>query len=156
MKALGNLLVKPAILLDYPAKDAEDIVSALGERLFKAGFVKETFVEAALTREKTMPTGLPLNGSVNAAIPHTDVEHVLKAGVAMATLTDPIQFQNMAQPDDSVDVRLVFLLALDKPKAQIEMLQEIAGVLQNSSLIESLMKASDAEGILEIIQNGME
>jgi PTS system galactitol-specific IIA component len=156
MKALGNLLVKSAILINYPAKDAEDIVSALGGCLLKAGFVKDTFVEAALTREKTMPTGLPLNGSINAAIPHTDVEHVLKAGVAMATLTDPIQFQNMAQPDDSVDVRLVFLLALDKPKAQIEMLQEIAGILQNSTLIESIMRASDAESILEIIQNGTE
>ncbi len=153
MKALGNLLVRSAILLNYPAKAAEDIVTALGEQLFEAGYVKGTFIEAALTREKSMPTGLPLNGSVNAAIPHTDVEHVVKAGVAMATLTNPIQFQNMAQPDEAVDVRLVFLLALDKPKAQIEMLQEIASILQNPKLINSLMKANTANEVIEIIQS---
>jgi len=151
MKALGNLLVKSAILLDYQAQDAEDAVSELGERLQKAGYVKDTFVKAALKREKSMPTGLPLNGEVNAAIPHTDVEHVVKAGVAMATLTSPITFQNMAQPEESVSVRLIFLLALDQPKAQIEMLQEIAGVLQNPKLIDSLMKAHTPEEAIEII-----
>jgi galactitol PTS system EIIA component len=156
MKALSNLLVKSAILMNYPAKNKEDIMTALGKRLLDAGFVKDTFVEAALTREKTMPTGLPLNGSVNAAIPHTDVEHVLRAGVAMATLTNPIKFQNMAQPDEVVDVRLVFLLALDKPKAQIEMLQEIASILQNPKIINSLMKANTANEVIEIIQSEAE
>jgi len=153
MKALGKLLVESAIILGYQAKDAEDIVSTLGERLQQAGFVRETFVEAALTREKSMPTGLPLSGDVNAAIPHTDVEHVLKAGVALATLTSPITFQNMAQPDVGVEVKLIFLLALDQPKAQIEMLQEIAGVLQNPVLINLLMKAPTPKNIIEIIQN---
>jgi galactitol PTS system EIIA component len=156
MKALGNLLVKSAILMNYPAKDAEDIVTALGKRLMNAGFVKDTFVKAVLTREKTMPTGLPLNGDYNAAIPHTDVEHVLKAGVAMATLTTPVQFQNMAQPENAVPVKLVFLLALDNPKTQIKMLQEIAGILQNPELIESLMKANKAKEIIHIIQNEMD
>ena len=152
MKVLGKLLVKPAILLQYPAKDAEDVVSALGDLLLKAGYVKGSFVQAALTREQSMPTGLPLSGATNAAIPHTDVEHVLKPGVALATLTEPVVFHNMANPEDTVDVKLVFLLALDQPKAQIEMLQEIAGVLQDPNLIEILMNTQEPDQIIQALE----
>ena len=156
MKALVNLLVKSAIILNYQAEDAKEVITALGDKLFDAGYVKASFVEGALTRENSMPTGLPLEGSVNAAIPHTDIEHVYKAGVAMATLTDPVIFQNMAIPDEAVQVRLVFLLALDQPKAQIEMLQEIAGILQNPELIERLMEAARPEEIIRIFEDETE
>ena len=73
MKSLGNLLVDSAIILNLPAQNAADVVSNLGERLIEGGYVKDSFVQAALIREKSMPTGLPLNGKYNAAIPHTDI-----------------------------------------------------------------------------------
>jgi PTS system galactitol-specific IIA component len=88
-----------------------------------------------------------LGGDINAAIPHTDIEHVVKSGLGMATLVNPVTFQNMIAPDEAVPVRLVFILALDQPKAQIEMLQEIAGVLQNPDLVARLMQARDFDGI---------
>jgi galactitol PTS system EIIA component len=153
MKALGKLLVKSAIIIHYPAKNAGDVVSALGGRLLKAGYVKDSFVQAALTREQSMPTGLPLGGNTNAAIPHTDVEHVLKPGVAIATLAKPVIFHNMANPEDTVEVKLVFLLALDQPKAQIEMLQEIAGVLHSADLIETLMQAKTPDDIIRALKD---
>lgn len=153
MEALEKLLVKSAIVLNYPAKDAEDVVTELGRCLFEAGYVKDSFVQAALEREKTLPTGLPLLGGINSAIPHTDVEHVLKPGVAFATLPKPVTFQNMVLPEEEVPVRIIFLLALDEPKAQVGMLQEIAGVLQKPELIEDLVNASDCEDVIGIIKN---
>ena len=99
-----------------------------------------------------MPTGLPLAGSFNAAIPHTDIEHVKASGVAMATLSNPVKFQNMVIPDEAVEVSIVFLLALDKPKTQIAMLQEIANALQNTELIESLMAAKEPLEIIEMLK----
>jgi PTS system galactitol-specific IIA component len=38
-------------------------------------------------------------------------------------------------------------MALDQPKAQIEMLQEIAGILQNPAIINRLMQANDFEEV---------
>lgn len=153
MESLENLLVQSAIELKSPAKDAEDIVRVLGKHLFEAGYTKESFVQAALEREEEMPTGLPLMGSFNAAIPHTDIEHVIKPGVAFATLKSPVTFQNMAVPNESVEVSLVFLLALDQPKAQIGMLQEIASILQDPQLIQDLLNASKCEEVIRIIAN---
>lgn len=153
MEALEKLLVKSAIVLNYPAKDAEDVVTELGRCLFEAGYVRDSFIQAALEREQTLPTGLPLLGGINAAIPHTDVEHVVKPGVAFATLSQPVTFQNMVLPEEEVPVRIVFLLALDEPKAQVGMLMEIAGVLQKPELIEDLINARDADDVIGIVKD---
>jgi galactitol PTS system EIIA component len=136
-----------SVSLQYTAKDSTDAITHLGKLLFDAGYVHETFVAAALDRESRLPTGLPLDGEVNAAIPHTEVEHVRKPGLAMATLTAPVTFQNMISPEEAVPCQLVFVLALDQPKAQIEMLQEIAGILQNHATINSLMSATTFEDV---------
>jgi PTS system galactitol-specific IIA component len=69
----------------------------------------------------------------------------------MATLVKPISFQNMVQPDESVPVQLVFFMALDQPKAQVEMLQEIAMVLQDAQVIEKLMKARNFADVKQIL-----
>lgn len=144
---LLQLLDRDAVCLKMDARDSTDVIENLGIRLFIDGYVKDTFVDAALSREQKLPTGLPLGGEVNAAIPHTDVVHVLKPGVALATLKRPVVFKNMIQPDEEVKVRLVFLLSLEQPKSQIEMLQEIAGVLQKPETVDKLISAATFEDV---------
>ncbi len=142
-----DFLVPSSVALHYTASDSKDVISHLGNLLFDAGYVRASFVDAALNRESRLPTGLPLSGDVNAAIPHTEVEHVLKPGLAMATLSAAVTFQNMVSPEEAVPCQLVFVMALDQPKAQIEMLQEIAGILQNPAVINRLMQANNFEEV---------
>lgn len=151
--ALSDLLLESTLSLNYDGKDANDVISHLGQKLYQAGLVKESFVEAALLRESTLPTGLPLGGSYNAAIPHTDIFHVKAPGVAMATLIHPVIFQNMVRPSEDVEVKIVFLLALEQPKSQIDMLQEIACVLQDPDLIEKLIAAKKPEEVFSYLAN---
>jgi PTS system galactitol-specific IIA component len=144
---LLQLLDRDAVCLKMDARDSHDVIENLGIRLFIDGYVRDTFVDAAWAREQKLPTGLPLGGEINAAIPHTDVIHVIKPGLAMATLNRPVVFKNMIQPDEDVKVRLVFLLSLEHPKSQIEMLQEIAGVLQNEDVVNRLLAADTFEDV---------
>ncbi len=72
---------------------------------------------------------------------------MIHPALALATLNTPVTFQNMVDPDDSVEVNLVILMALDQPKVQVEMLQEIAMVLQDSKTIEGLVQASSVEEV---------
>lgn len=153
-QSLAELLVPEAISLNLAAREARQVVTHLGQILFQRGYVKETFVEAALEREKKMPTGLPLAGELNAAIPHTDIEHVLKPAVALATLAEPVVFHNMIAPEEDVSVRVVFLLALEQPKSQVEMLQEVASVLQRADILDRLVQAQDVETVRAILQDG--
>ncbi len=146
---IKELLVPFAVCIQLDAPDSKTVVETLAGLLFEAGYVHASFAEAALDREKRMPTGLPLGGKFNAAIPHTDIEHVIKPGLALATLKKPVNFQNMIEPETSVPVQLVILMALEQAKTQVEMLQEIAGVLQDAMIIEKLMKAVDVPQVYE-------
>jgi len=128
-KIIAELLYPSCVLLNRTYENSEEIIRAVSAELFKAGFVKDTFAQAAIERERSLPTGLPLVGGINAAIPHTEIEHVFKPALGLVTLAKEVNFQNMVSPTETVPVRMVFVLALEQPKAQIEMLQEIASVL---------------------------
>jgi PTS system galactitol-specific IIA component len=151
--AIVQLLQPESVLLNCDLKTAEEVIEAIGSKLYEAGYVKASFVKAAIEREKTLPTGLPLGGGINAAIPHTEIEHVIKPALGMATLKNEVNFRNMVSPDEFVPVKLVFLLALEQPKAQIEMLQEVAGVLQNPKLVSKLLELRSFDEVIKAFQS---
>lgn len=149
--SLAQFLPQEAVVLQFEAATSEDVIRVLGERLRGLGCVKDGFVEATLRREAGMPTGLPLGGEINAAIPHVDIEYVNSPALALATLTSPVVFHNMVDPDEDVPVRLVIMLALDQPKSQIEMLQEVSGVLQQPELVRRLVEAASVAEALALL-----
>ncbi len=148
-KIIAELLYPSCVLLNRTYENSEEIIRAVSAELFKAGFVKDTFAQAAIERERSLPTGLPLAGGINAAIPHTEIEHVFKPALGLVTLAKEVNFQNMVSPTETVPVRMVFVLALEQPKAQIKMLQEIASVLQNPGLVQRLLMATKFEEAIE-------
>ncbi|PWH17411.1 MAG: PTS sugar transporter subunit IIA [Anaerolineae bacterium] len=149
---LQAYLVPEALIFGMDAETSEEVIRNLAGKLMYAGYVRGSFAEGVLTRERAQPTGLPLDGKYNAAIPHTDVDHVIKPGIAMATLARPVMFRNMVNPEEQVPVQLVFLLALDQPKSQIEMLQQVSHVLQNPELVEHLMNARNLFQVREALR----
>ena len=85
-------------------------------------------------------------------IQEMDIEYVNQPGLGLATLRTPVVFKNMVSPDEDVPVRLVIMLALDQPKSQVEMLQQIAGLLQQPEVIVELMDAQTPEQVLMILE----
>jgi PTS system galactitol-specific IIA component len=149
---LSDFLVPEAVTLRLDAEHAAEVIRVISDKLLDAGYVRESFAAAVLEREKTIPTGLPLSGNYNASIPHTDVEHVIKPGIGLATLVKPVVFNNMVSPEEAVEVRLVFVLALEQPKSQIEMLQEVAQVLQRPDVVSALMDAENIDQVHEALK----
>jgi len=151
--SMSSLLDQKAIVLKMAAKNSTEVIERLGGILRELGCVADDFVEATLAREAEMPTGLPLGGEVNAAIPHVDLEYVKRPALALATLKEPVDFQNMVDPSEAVPTQLVIMLALDQPKSQVEMLQEVAGVLQRPDVVDRLMGASTADEVFAILDS---
>ena len=150
---ISSFLPVEAVQLHVPAKTAREIIESLGGILSRSGYVKPGFVAATLKRETAMPTGLPLGGQINAAIPHVDAEYVERPALALATLQDPVVFRNMVDPEAEVPVRLVIMLALDNPKSQVEMLQQVAEILQNPSIVNRLMAASSPDDVMAVLDS---
>jgi PTS system galactitol-specific IIA component len=144
--------LKPeAICLQLDIETAEEVIRLLGTRLHTLGYVKDGFIEATLKREENMPTGLPLGGDINAAIPHVDIEFVNQPALALATLKKPVIFQNMVDSDEAIPVRLVIMLALDQPKSQITMLQEVSHIFQQPEIVRQLVEAHTPEDVFKIL-----
>ncbi len=148
---IREYLNEKAVILGLEAANSEEVIRVLGGKLRDLGYVKDNFVEAALEREANLPTGLPLGGKFNAAIPHVDIEYVNKSALGLATLKEEVVFYNMVENDVEVPCRLVIMLALDKPKSQIEMLQSVAAVLQDPDIISKLVSAKTTEEIFSIL-----
>jgi len=149
--SISSLLPAEAVQLHISAADSTDVIQKLGSILSQTGYVKQGFIEATLAREASMPTGLPLGGDVNAAIPHVDIEYVSHPALALATLDSAVIFRNMVEPEVEVPVRLVIMLALDQPKSQIEVLQQVADILQNPPVVDGLMAASSVDEVRAIL-----
>lgn len=149
--SISSLLPADAVRVNLLAETAGEVIETLGAILSKAGYVKAGFVRATLAREASMPTGLPLGGPINAAIPHVDAEYVERSVLALATLTNPVVFRNMVDPDMEVPVRLVIMLALAEPKAQVEMLQQVAEILQSPAIVDRLLEAESADDVLNVL-----
>lgn len=138
------------ILPNLEATDWQTVIRLLGERLQSAGYVHETYVPAVLDREAIFPTGLPL-GEIDVAIPHTDTVHVITPGIAVATLVNPVSFGQMGSPEESVSARIVFLLAMKDPQAQVNLLSNLVEIFQKADVLQALTTATAPETIAQIM-----
>ncbi|GHC64297.1 PTS sugar transporter subunit IIA [Limoniibacter endophyticus] len=147
--SLMDYLDKGAVVAKLDAGSSEEVIRALAAKLEALGYVKPSYVEAVLKREATMPTGLPMGDAKrNVAVPHTDPEHVLKPGIALATLTTPVNFANMEDPDEAVPVSTIVMLALNDKDAQVEMLSTIIATIQDEAIIEAFAAAQTTEDVI--------
>lgn len=138
---LWKELDKELIFLNLDVPCSDDVMDILGGSLVRTGYCKPGYVEALKKREKEFPTGID-TGLIGIAIPHTAVEHVNKGKIAIARLENKVPFHQMGNDDEAVEVKLVFMLAVDNPGLHLTKLQSIVEVIQDESV---LMKLLDAE-----------
>ena len=145
-----KLLDRNLVMLNIEANTQTEALEKLAGRLFEVGYVKETYAKAILEREKVFPTGLPTEG-YGVAIPHTDVEHVIKPAIALGILQKPVKFNLMGDvdPNNQVDVQIMFMLAIKEPHMQLKLLQDIMEIIQDSKLLNKMVKAKDVETLIQ-------
>ncbi len=142
----ASFIVPDGVMVNRSAADADEVIGILADHLLKSDAVRPSYADAVRARERMMPTGLPVGGDFAVAVPHTDPEHVLASGIAMATLSEPVMFGSMEDPDTELPVRIVFALALRSKDEQIEMLTAIGRLLQDGEKLSKLtMAANPAE-----------
>lgn len=151
----GLTISEENILVGTEAKSCEDIIKKLGALLYNNGFVRDTFTQAVLDREKMYPTGLQTN-TFGFAIPHTDTEHVIKASLAIATLQEPVPFRAMDNPDINIPVTIVMMLAIRDPKKVVPILRSVISIIEDGDALIALSKASSTLEIKEVVHHHIE
>ncbi|WP_246599749.1 PTS sugar transporter subunit IIA [Clostridium lacusfryxellense] len=140
------------VLLNMEAKTSTDVINDLGKLMLNKNYVKDSYINAVIDREKELPTGLNI-GNFYVAIPHTDSNHVNKSNIAIATLKSPVEFREMINPEGKINVELVFLLAVKDPKEQVTLLKSLMSVFQNKQLLIEIKNAKDKQEVAELLKN---
>ncbi|MEJ2012685.1 MAG: PTS sugar transporter subunit IIA [Anaerolineales bacterium] len=140
----------PALIEPWlQAADSSQVIRALGGLLLDQGYVRDTFIQAVLDREKVFATGLP-TPVIQVAIPHADVEHVLQSAIAVASLRHPVEFGEMGNPEGTVQARIVFMLAVKESDSLVSLLQNLVGIFQDADFLKRILESQDRTTIAEL------
>ena len=132
-------------------KTREEVLTYLGQVMVDRGVVYASYPAAVLDRELNFPTGLQFQ-DYGIAIPHTDVEHVKKAQLAIMTLDQPVDFYQMGTSDVVVPVQVVFMLALKEAHQQLTLLQDLVALLQDSQAMAAICQLPDQSESQEVLR----
>ena len=138
------------LVAELQAGSPADAIRQMAEILHEQGIVKPEFVQAVLAREEEYPTGIPVN--IPVALPHTDADHCIRSAVIIGKLEQPVAFGMMGgEEDETVDVRLVFMLSLPDPKNQIETLKKLTEIFREQVILENILTTRSTEKIKKMI-----
>lgn len=137
---------KSLIAFDLHALDAKEVIRSLAEKLHEQGLVAAEYGTQTWAREQLHPTGLPTTPFC-IAFPHADADGVKQSSLAVALLHQPVKFQNMADPEESLDVLLVFMLANRNPEEQIQTLRSLSMLFGQPEKLVDLREQTTLEGV---------
>ncbi|TSB47581.1 PTS sugar transporter subunit IIA [Alkalicoccobacillus porphyridii] len=143
------------ILQGIKVSSKEDALRLMATCMHEQGAVKASYIEAIIERENNYATGLPTKG-VAVAIPHTDREHVIKKSLCVGVLEEPVDFVIMGESEQTVPVKLIFMLAMDENHAQLALLQKLMSVFQNEQILLSLANETHKETIISLLRDELD
>lgn len=65
----------------------------------------------------------------------------------MATLKNPVKFNVMENPENEIDIKIVFMLAITDPKMQINVLRNLVSLFQNKELLIRLSETDNKQSM---------
>jgi PTS system galactitol-specific IIA component len=135
------------IAFDLLAKDAKEVIELLAGKMHAQGLVTAEYGTQTWAREMDHPTGLPTKPFC-IAFPHADAEGVNHSALGVAVMHQPVKFQNMADPDEDLDVMLVFMLANRDPQEQIQTLRNLAVLFGQPEKLTELRDQTTLQGVV--------
>ncbi len=139
-----SLFREKLVKLNTKVEGKEELLSKLSNLLKKEGIVKSGYYKALLEREEEFPTGL--NGQhINFALSHTDPEYVEEPAVFFTTLEESVIFFNMEEPEEALEVDIIFLLAVKDSSDQVSLLKNLVDIMQEEEVVEKLLSYSPGE-----------
>lgn len=127
-------------------KNRLDYLKQSSERLLHLGIVKIGFQEALIERETNYPTGLKTK-TLSISIPHADSEYVEREMIDVTLFEEPLSFQRMDNPQESVEAKIAFMLLFKEPHTHIMVLKDLSQLLQTEEF-EKIKKIRSQEELI--------
>lgn len=123
--------------------NCDEALEHIGAEMLAKGVVKTSYPQALKQREAMFPTGIALEGHA-IAIPHCEAIHAISPAIYLIRPDNPVNFQR-ADDDGEIAVPLIITLIVENPDAQLRLLRQLFGGLQNPQHVEALLNTPQAE-----------
>ncbi len=133
----NSILHEDLIFLNYEAENQLSLLNKFSGILYAGGYVKDSYAQAIIEREQEFPTGLNTPG-IKIAMPHTYPTHVLKSAILVATLKNPVTFNEMGNSSNTVDAQLIFMLAVTDPKGHLSILSKLMSIFSDKEKLSDI------------------
>lgn len=147
---LSQLLVPGLVVHPLRSADKWDAIRSLARTAVEGGALRsdklEVVVDALVTREKSMSTGM----DHGVAIPHAAVDDVQDVVAVLGIAPDGIPFGSL----DGLPARIVVCLVIPRAKKllHIKTLADIARLLSRREVRDALVATADAGAALELVR----
>lgn len=153
-QSVQNLFRSDLIFFEE-ATSKEELFHSIGKQLLEKEAVNEGYAAAVAEREASYPTGLDLRvvhpGSLNVAIPHTEVSFCNIKGIAVARLNEPIEFCNMIAPDKVIPVKYAFFILNNEKTSQTNLLSVLMGFFTSGDRVTGMDATKTKEELFDYI-----
>lgn len=150
----SNVFFKELIFLDKQIQCADDFFDFIFPILNKNGYVKNSFLNAIKKREKEFPTALPIS-SYSVAIPHTNIEHIVKPFISVTRITKTMKWGEMSNNENEIDIKFIFLLGFVKGDDHISLLQTLMECFSKGNLLGKLEQAKTKIEFMQLLIDSM-
>lgn len=139
---LSDYIEPSLVFLKESFESSGHVLDYIHDQALKKGYVEEIFLERIKAREAEFPTGIELE-EIGVAIPHTDAECIKKEFIGVITVPDGVSFARMDDPTSYVSAKIIFVLGLKEPHAQLTMLQSLISILRQSERLQILQQQTE-------------
>ncbi|EMF0181236.1 PTS mannose transporter subunit IIAB [Enterococcus hirae 57-03-H11] len=146
--SIANVITEKLIRLEMKAKTKKEAILELSELLKENGIIKDVddFSSDVFQREKEGITGIG-NG---VAIPHGKSASVIQTSLVVGKVETPIPWESL----DKQPVKVIILFAVkdtDANTVHIKLLQKVAMLLAEDTIIEKMNQATSKAELMELL-----
>ena len=148
MSKITNFLTEDSIIMDCDSKSQKNTLEVISNKMAELTSTnKDEIFQKLYEREKLGTTAFG-NG---IAIPHARVEGIQNAKIIILKLTEAIDFNSI--DGNKVDIIMSLFVPNDNNKMHVELLSNIASLLDNQVLREKIRTANTASDVMMIINS---
>ncbi len=148
MSEITNFLTEESIIMDCDSKSQKNTLEVISNKMAELTSTnKDEIFQKLYEREKLGTTAFG-NG---IAIPHARIEGIQNAKIIILKLTEAIDFNSI--DGNKVDIIISLFVPNDNNKMHVELLSNIASLLDNQVLREKIRTANTASDVMMIINS---
>lgn len=149
MSGLDQFLTEDRIRLDFPAKDADDVINELARLLGGNDAAQREEVRDSLaSRERVSTTGIG-NG---VAFPHARVGFLKSTRLAVVRTTAPIEFK--AMDGKGVDLFAAVAAPIQSRREHLAILSKLAYLFRSDAVRKKMRELNGTEAVMGLVSQG--